>query len=404
MPAGEPRPPDAPLQPEAVGREGGPFDSVWPSPSQELLLDAALARGDRALAAWRAWADEGRLDRTDRVSRRLLPFVYGNLTAQGLDDPLLGRLREFYLATWKRAQDLLRGLERALRVLNAAGIETLLLKGAALAPFYYDDEGVRWLGDLDVLVPERVFVRATGVLERAGWTAYPSPVLPAYLDTRFTHAVLLHDDRGRGVDLHCHILDMSWERGADDTFWAASVPVTVRGVPTRTLCATDHLLHLSVHGFIWVDPPPIGWVVDAMTVLRKSEGIDWARLIGVARERRAGLFAAAPLRYLVRRFGAAIPSEVLTELDAIPASRYARREYELLTRRPRMSPVWLAQMHWIRLVRGADEGAPARALALAPAYLRFWAQAHGVGIPWNLTTRWARIAGRHLRSFRRSRM
>ena len=163
MPAGEPRPPAAPLQPDAVGREGGPFDSVWPSPTQELLLDAALARGDRALAAWRAWAAEGRLDRTDRVSRRLLPFVYGNLSAQGLDDPLLGRLREFYLATWKRAQDLLRALERALRVLNAAGIETLLLKGAALAPFYYDDEGVRWLGDLDVLVPTLNALRSGAV-------------------------------------------------------------------------------------------------------------------------------------------------------------------------------------------------------------------------------------------------
>jgi hypothetical protein len=254
------------------------------------------------------------------------------------------------------------------------------------------------MGDLDVLVPEKLFVRATGVLERAGWVAYPSPVLPEYLDTRFTHAVLLHDARGRGVDLHCHILDMSWEPGADDTFWAASVPVALRGVPTRTLCATDHLLHLSVHGFIWVDPPPIGWVVDAMTVLRKSEGIDWARLVAVARERRAGLFVAAPLRYLARRFDATIPPDVLTELDAIPASRYARREYELLTRRPRMSPVWLTQMHWIRLVRGAGPGEPVRALSLAPAYLRFWAQARGLRIPWSLAARWARIVGRRLKS------
>jgi hypothetical protein len=182
-------------------------------------------------------------------------------------------------------------------------------------------------------------------MERAGWAAYPAPVRAEYLDTRFTHAVLFHNARARGLDLHCHILDMSWEPGADETFWTASVPVSLRGEPTRTLCPTDHLLHLIVHGLIWVDPPPIGWIVDAMTVLRKGAAIDWARLIAVARERRASLFVAAGLRYLVGRFDAPVPPAVLAELDALPVSRHARREYDVLIAPASLNPVWLARMH-----------------------------------------------------------
>jgi hypothetical protein len=129
--------------------------AVWPTPEQDLLLEAALAPGERAFAAWRTWVAGSGLDHTDRVSRRLLPMVYGHLVAEGIDPALVSDLRPFYLETWRRGQELLRALEGVIQELRAAGIDTLLIKGAALAPFYYEDEGVRWLGDLDVLVRSR---------------------------------------------------------------------------------------------------------------------------------------------------------------------------------------------------------------------------------------------------------
>jgi hypothetical protein len=174
------------------------------------------------------------------------------------------------------------------------------------------------------------------------------------------------------------------------------VPASVRGVTTRTLCPTDHLVNVIVHGLIWVDPPPIGWVVDAMTVLRRAPAIDWRRLVAVARDRRANLFVAAALRYLAARFDAPVPAAVLAELDALPVSRHARREYDVLIAPARVNPVWLTRMHWLRIVRGAGPGHPLRALTLTPAYLRHWAQAHGIRIPVTLAARWARIARRRL--------
>ena len=53
MPDREARISDDPLRPQTGERESGPFDSVWPNPTQELLLEAALSPGDKALAAWR---------------------------------------------------------------------------------------------------------------------------------------------------------------------------------------------------------------------------------------------------------------------------------------------------------------------------------------------------------------
>ena len=137
--------------------------AVWPSPAQELLLQAALAPGERALAAWRAWVAGGGLAHPDRIARRLLPMVYGHLVAEGIDRAGLADVQPYYMETWKRGERLLRVLGSVIRLLDAAGIETLLIKGAALAPLYYQDAGVRWLGDLDLLVPEPAFLRATRV-------------------------------------------------------------------------------------------------------------------------------------------------------------------------------------------------------------------------------------------------
>ena len=59
----------------------------WPSLQQLLLLRAALWQGAAALAAWSEWADSADLDRIDNGSQRLLPLVYANLHALGLEHP-----------------------------------------------------------------------------------------------------------------------------------------------------------------------------------------------------------------------------------------------------------------------------------------------------------------------------
>ena len=75
------------------------------------------------------------------------------------------------LLSGARARRLLETLVETVRVLRAAGVEVVAIKGAALAFFHYPDPALRPMGDLDLLLRDpRDLERATAALVAAGWT------------------------------------------------------------------------------------------------------------------------------------------------------------------------------------------------------------------------------------------
>ncbi len=62
-----------------------------------------------------------------------------------------------------------RELLRAHRILEAAAIPHMFLKGAFLAFFCYPNPALRPLRDLDILVPETMAVQALEILRDAGY-------------------------------------------------------------------------------------------------------------------------------------------------------------------------------------------------------------------------------------------
>lgn len=87
-----------------------------------------------------------------------------------LDEGLGGFLETVHGANAERNRELGEQLANAVGVLNRAGIEPLLLKGAIrLVDGLYPDQGWRMLRDLDLLVPEARFADAAGVLRAAGY-------------------------------------------------------------------------------------------------------------------------------------------------------------------------------------------------------------------------------------------
>ena len=71
-----------------------------------------------------------------------------------------------------RTSRLLDAARPALEALAAAGIRTMLLKGAVLASPPYGEPGLRPIGDVDVLVEPVHARRATRILEELGWVAW----------------------------------------------------------------------------------------------------------------------------------------------------------------------------------------------------------------------------------------
>lgn len=307
-----------------------------PTGSQELLLKAALLEDDRALTAWRQWKTKETLAGTDQESGRLFPLLARNLLRIGIDDPDLHILTRAYRHQWLVTQQRIAAGARALGSLSQAGIETIVLKGSALAYRYYKDLGVRPIYDVDILVRPQCARRAAEVLVDSGWTQF----LPVDLDVLLpvSHGTLFQDGK-HGIDLHWYA---TWAPAREDDFWSAAEPIEVGGAQTLALCPTDQLLHMCVHG-IWTDGVPIRWVADAVTVIRSAPGLDWDRLVGQARARAVCLPLRDALSYLRLHFEAPVPSEALVSLNHAHAGLLERAGHRAWQAHPtRLRMAWLA--------------------------------------------------------------
>jgi len=341
-----------------------------PTAADELLLQAVLAKGDEAARAWRAWAMGERLEDLDIGSQRLLPALYRNLCEAGAgDDPALGVLRGAYRQSWYRNQLVFRTGAQLLELLYAAGIPTLVFKGAALAVAHYHDVGARPMQDIDILVPPQLARRALTAVERAGWRPvgpHPRDVLAVFHATTLSRRSLLEV-----ADLHWQAFPHS--AAGEEDLWAAAVPLTLDGVRTQTLSPADHLLHVIGHGVAWNSVSPVRWVLDAMTILRSAEdGLDWDRFYAQAK-RRELVYSVAELVAYLERFGVPeIPEATLQRLRSAPAGRSERALHRARVARPPSMSSW-------RIHRAAH-----RALGRLPGarrlgFVEFLAQRWGLG-------------------------
>ena len=314
----------------------------WPDRRQRLLVLAAVAPLEEAREAWRQWREEVDLDAVDDASGRLLPLVWRRL-AEEAAGPDAGRLRGCYRLAWYRNQLLFRSAGDVLRGLHDAGLETLVLKGAALALLHYDEAGSRFMVDIDILVRTGRAADAIEVVECLGWQASDARVRDR-LDVR--HSAPFTSADGMLLDLHWNVLRQPADDGA---FWDAAVPVTVGGVETRALCPTDQLLHVCGHAI--TGDAGIVWIADALTLMRGP--IDWDRLVRQARARRLTLVLERLLRHVGDEFGAPVPSSALDQLARTPRRTYEAIGYAAARNGKRRLPALL--LHWERYRRlGAE--------------------------------------------------
>ena len=333
------------MKPAPTSLEGGIFRKAvvggcWPTDDQRLILHAALARGPAAIEALGKWERLGGFDTTDESSFRLLPLVYRNLRDQRLEHPRMRLLRGIHRQAWYRNQLLLQEVYPVLRSMHEAGFRTLLVKGIPLAKLHYRDLGARPMRDLDVVVPSEEGPRALDFLKSLGWKAktwHPAKPAPYYF--RFRHSVSFIRDTERELDLHWHVLFDCRCREADAQFWSAAVPLSLDGIETRTLCPTDHLLHVCAHGIAWNELPPIRWIADSMELLRRPETIRWDRLLEHARRFRLSLGLRSAFRLLVDEYDAPIPVAVLESLERLPSTYGERCNYQAVTNPLVLQPI-----------------------------------------------------------------
>lgn len=307
----------------AVNNEAG----CWPTPDQELLLRAALLQGELALQSWNEWRRKVNIDVIDYGSHRMIPQLYRNMQRHGVKDPLMDRMKGVYRYYLYKNEILLHRVASLVAALEDAGIQTMVLKGAALIQLYYKESGLRPMLDADVLVHAHQAGQAMEILTKLDWKPrYRQPQMRIPI----IHSTPFEDSGGRQVDLHWHLFWECFKAGDDDDYWEKAIPIKIGEVKTMALSPTDQLLHTCWHGARWNEVPPIRWVADAMSILAASAAeIDWPSLLKKAQRHRVVLPVKDSLEYLKKTFDAPVPDSLLESLSAVRISGVERENYEL---------------------------------------------------------------------------
>ncbi len=264
-------------------------------------------------------------------AERVSPLVYLSLKDQpGCPADILANLRGVYYNTARYNTQLFHALDATLARLSAAGVDVILLKGAALAESLYANPALRPVTDVDLLVRPGQVLAALNALRAGGWTVGPGePLQDVARDYRHELA-LTHPGFPTTLELHWALLQpRHYKRRAHlDALWSSARSLPIRAGGALELGPEASLIYLSAHWMLQHSGKGLLWLYDiALTTAVYAGAIDWERLLAWAQDWRLVLSARAALRGAARQLGAPIPADVLARLERMRPSLPERYVY-----------------------------------------------------------------------------
>ncbi|MBI3976039.1 MAG: nucleotidyltransferase family protein [Armatimonadetes bacterium] len=304
------------------------------------------------------WGPVAQLARRERLSP--LAFAAVREAREGIVPPGVAEALEAACGrAGAPAADLYRQLAEVTGALRSAGIDTVLLKGAALARFVYHDEALRPLTDLDLLVRHREIDRVHVTLTGLGYAIVGGR--PSEADRTWRHGRAYYDPEGRRVpvDVHWryagypHLMAVDYEG-----IFARTSTVLVHGHPAGVPSAPDMIVALSISFLreLWYGKPRLLYLRDITEVCGRRP-VDWARLPQIQVETPLlasplylSLAAAAAL------LGAPVPPEALGALRPRRWPAVSQFLLARVTRNAMRQERAVAALLQVALMRGLNAG------------------------------------------------
>ena len=307
--------------------------SIVPGQRSVGLLQAFLSDGAAASARWAAWlqtagGDPRRFFETDYLGLKgLLAFVSHRLSENGVDPG-----HEF--ATYMRVAqvreelrsrifiDTLQGLHRAM---EAAGLEPILVNGAAYAFTVYKQPLVRHNHGIDLVLPAGQLKQGGRATAAAGFRHEHTVTLPRGVVETYRHGT------GLGLTLRSRLYLTPHAKAEPSGLLARCEDLRVDTFRIRVLGAADRLCHTLAETAAAQKSRNLRWACDAYLLLRRPEPLDYDRLIAGAVDLGTALPVALLLEFFRGELGIGVPGEVLAELRRRGAPRNSEESRLLLS-------------------------------------------------------------------------
>ena len=191
---------------------------------------------------------------------RLLPRLYFLLERGHASAFLPPETWKKIQAVYYKAQAEVLAHEGVFRILlplfNRAGIDVMLIKGAALLQTVYREKPVRFLLDIDLLVRRENFLRAQALLEEQRYqkmetrSFFPSVWHDKELGDKMEKvaATYVHPDTKTTIDLHREAFgELDFFRFKPDWLWREAQPAFIDGQKVFLPHPTNLFLHVLFH-------------------------------------------------------------------------------------------------------------------------------------------------------------
>jgi len=276
-------------------------------------------------------------------------LLFRNLQALGAPQSVIpGRLhllRQCYVRAAFRTQMHYAAIAEILDRSAAAGLEIVLLKGAALARTIYHDPMLRPFADIDLLAREKRVGDAKQLLVALGYEIAPD-LLSEKFNRKYHNNLPLVRRAPQPIhlELHWRLSDAFSLTAFDhEALFARAPRVSIAEGVAQVLAPEDQFVylaaHLDNHGYLnrlIVDRNASGefslhelsgnrliWFTDLHEL--SSLGIDWTKVLDAACAAHASEALAVSLRLLRSLLGTPIPERVLEQLP-LPEVRWPERK------------------------------------------------------------------------------
>ena len=260
-------------------------------------------------------------------------------------------------ATRRRAEELIVAL-------NAAGIEPLLLKGAALAATVYETWEARPMRDIDLLVREDQLEAARTAALAHAWV--PHPTLPddsTYATHHHLTPLVAADGAAAYVEIHRSLLPVGHPFSIDyDEVYRQAERITVGAGRAAIMQRHHHAVYMATH-LVWSHQLRTGgWhTFRDLSAMSSHGGLDWDAFVTAATR-----WGAASCAYWMLRLGRAlariaVPPETMEQLrPSMPEAMLSHLERHfsgLLLRSDRACPsVGLERALWSLAIQPRRSG------------------------------------------------
>ena len=263
------------------------------------------------------------------ATQKIIPLLYQSLKKtcpEAVPKTYLNQLRQEVLVNTAENLSLATELLKLLNLLQEQDIPAIPFKGPVLAASVYGNLALRQFCDIDILVREQDFVKATEILSKNDYR----PIEERWLlsDKQYTSSLLyaneyslVRNDERVCIDLHHRIIAKQYlsVQIDFDYWWHRLEPVSMLDKTVLNFQPEDLLLILCVHGskHLW---SRLGWLCDIAELIRVNQEIHWARVINKSQDWGCERMLLLSLCLANNLLGAELPLLVHQRIKADPKS------------------------------------------------------------------------------------